>query len=217
MQRSETVVLVHGFCGSPLDMWPIARRLRRIGYGVVNWGYQSIGTRIESRADRLAQKLLTLDGRVPTKFHLVTHSLGGIIARAALANARFEKLGRVVMLAPPHRGSHIARKCSPYFAWLAPSLRQLSDDPDSYVNHLENSLLEHSIDFGIVESAKDRVIAKGCVHLEGCRDFAVVDGHHAILTWYRQTIRLVENFLTRGQFSPAKAHSEKQFGQIVDA
>jgi esterase/lipase len=51
---NDIVVLVHGLGGSRLDMWPLARQLRRRGYAVRNWGYRSVGQRIETHAARLA-------------------------------------------------------------------------------------------------------------------------------------------------------------------
>jgi triacylglycerol esterase/lipase EstA (alpha/beta hydrolase family) len=199
--QNEIVFLIHGLGGGRLDMWPISRRLKRIGYDVRNWGYRSLGNRIETHAERLGQELAALDRKLAGgKIHLVTHSMGGIIVRAMLADIDLRKLGRVVMLVPPHRGSQVARKLSGYIGWLTPSLSQISDSADSFVNRLPNSLEQKGIEFGIVESAKDRVIVQGGVYLNGCRDYARVNGHHGVLTWYPQTAQLVEDFLATGSF-----------------
>ena len=128
--------------------------------------------------------------------------MGGIIARKMLAEHEFVNIGRVVMVAPPNQGSHAARKLTRYIGWLSPSLNQLSDSQNSFVNQLPNSLKDHGIEFAIIESTKDRVIVQGGVHLDGYRDYARVDGHHGFLTWHRETIRLVENFLVHGEFEP---------------
>ena len=198
---NDIVVLVHGLAGSRLDMWPLGRRLKRRGYAVRNWTYRTIGQRIETHAERLAEDLLATAGDMPAgKIHLVTHSMGGIIARTMFANHEIDKLGRVLMLAPPHRGSHAARKMAPYFGWLTPSLKQLSDAEDSFVNQLPNSFQSADIEFGIVEATKDRVIEQGAVLLDGYRDYARVKGHHGVLAWYPQTIQLAENFLVHGSF-----------------
>ena len=198
---NDIVVLVHGLAGSRLDMWPLGRRLKRRGYAVRNWTYRTIGQRIETHAERLAEDLLATAGDMPAgKIHLVTHSMGGIIARKMFANHEIDKLGRVLMLAPPHRGSHAARKMAPYFGWLTPSLKQLSDAEDSFVNQLPNSFQSADIEFGIVEATKDRVIEQGAVLLDGYRDYARVKGHHGVLAWYPQTIQLAENFLVHGSF-----------------
>ena len=112
------------------------------------------------------------------------------------------------MIAPPHRGSHAARKLAPFIGWLTPSIRQLSDHSESYVNGLSNSLRDNGIEFGIIEAKNDLVIEPGAVHLDGHRDFAIVDGRHGVLTWYSQTIRLVELFLTSGSFSDVTSRQE---------
>ncbi len=202
--QNDVVVLVHGLGGSRIDMWPISSRLKRLGYEVRNWGYRSLGNRVETHAQRLGKELSLLDGKMSDgQLHLVTHSMGGIIARTMFADFEFKNLGRVVMLAPPHRGSHVARKLTPLVGWLTPSLEQLSDSADSFVNRLPNTLKQKEIEFGIIESTKDRVIEQGGVHLEGYRDYARVEGHHGVLTWYSNTIRLVEDFLTQGKFCVA--------------
>lgn len=204
MGNSETVILVHGLCGSRLDMWPLARRLSRTGYRVLNWGYLSLLGRIEEYADRLFYVLREVENG-PTRFHLVTHSMGGIIARKVLLEHDFNRLHRLVMLAPPNRGSFVARHLSPYLNWLAPTLSELSDSPESYVNLLGNPLLQRKLEVGIIEALQDRVIAPGKVILEGYTDLAQVDGHHGVLSWYPQTMKLVCNFLQYGRFNLTEA------------
>jgi triacylglycerol lipase len=201
----ETVVLVHGLCGSRLDMWPLARRLRREGYSVHNWGYLSLLGRIEHYAEQLTKVLHLANSEAAGRFHLVTHSMGGIIARTVLMEQQFNRLGRFVMLAPPNQGSFVARHLSPYLNWLAPTLDQLSDAPESYVNQLGNPLENSALELGIIEARKDRVIAPGKVVLAGYRDIAQVDGHHGVLAWYPQTMKLVSNFLATGRFQEASS------------
>jgi hypothetical protein len=135
--------------------------------------------------------------------------MGGIIARKVLLEHEFDRLGRFVMLAPPNQGSFVARHLSPYLNWLAPTLSELSDAPDSYVNQLGNPLLHKNLELGIIEAARDRVIAPGRVLLEGYKDLAQVDGHHGILSWYPQTMQLVCNFLSFGRFQVAELTSSE--------
>ena len=202
--KQETVVLVHGLGGSRLDMWPISRKLKQTGLNTINWGYSSIGRRIEEIADKMETQLSEINEQsAGSEFHLVTHSMGGIIARTVFARRSLKNLGRVVMLAPPHRGSDVARMLTPYLGWLAPSLEQLADTPGSFVNRLPNSLRQNNIEFGIVEAKRDRVVPTGHTRLDGYQDISQVDGHHGVLTWYPQTIRLVESFLNSGSFSEA--------------
>ena len=201
-QQQEIVVLLHGLGGTRLDMWRMAGRLKRRGFNVKNFGYRSFGNRIETHAERLGAFLKKLHQQHSgTTIHLVTHSMGGIITRTMLTEYNFDCLGRVVMIAPPHKGSHAARKLHRYFGWLTPSLRQLSDVEDSFVNQLPNSLCEKDIEFAIIELTKDRVIEQGRVLLDGCCDYARVDAHHGIAPSYDETITLVEDFLVKGKFN----------------
>ena len=200
-KSSDIVFLVHGLGGSRIDMWPLARQLRRSGFEVKNWSYRTLGHRIETHANRLGTDLTAIDNEpLDRKIHIVTHSMGGIITRSMLADFSIQNLGRIVMLVPPNQGSHIARKAVRYFGWLTPSLQQLSDAPDSFVNQLPNTLQQQGIEFGIIESTKDRVIAQGGAHLDGYRDYARLDIHHGVIQWYSQTIQIVGNFLLKCRF-----------------
>lgn len=199
----NNVFLIHGLGGTRFDMWPIGRRLKRSGFDVKNWGYRSLGNSIETHAERLALELqankkLKTDKAVD----FVTFSMGGIILRTMLSRHEISNIGRVIMLAPPHHGSHTAKWLSRYIGWATPSLAQISDDPNSFVNNLPNPFLDQEIEFGIIVAGKDRVIAPDCVELEGFRDIATVNAHHGILTWYSKTAQLVEDFLTHGSFNP---------------
>ena len=198
---NDTVVLLHGLMGSRIDMWPIARRLQKLGYRTLNWRYRSVGKKIETHAQQLGERLAELDQAAEHRFHLVTHSMGGIIIRAILEKWTFQNLHRIVMLAPPHGGSHIARKLAPLFNWMTPSLSQLSDKPGSYVNGLSNSFLDNQIEFGLIEASRDRVVAPGKAIIAGYKDLVSVDGHHAVMTWYPLTQKLVEQFIADGNFA----------------
>ena len=207
-QQQDIVVLLHGLGGTRLDMWRMAGRLKRLGFRVKNFGYRSVGNRIETHAERFGKFLTQLsENEAGATIHLVTHSMGGIITRTMLAENDFDCLGRIVMIAPPHKGSHAARKLNRYIGWLTPSLLQLSDVEDSFVNQLPNSLREKGLEFAIIESTKDRVIAQGKVILDGYCDYAQVNAHHGIAALYDETITLVEDFLVNGKFNETASGS----------
>ena len=67
------------------------------------------------------------------QIHLVTHSMGGIIGRIALAEYMPLRFGRFVMIAPPNRGSHVAARLAPYLGRICPPLVQLTDGSESFV------------------------------------------------------------------------------------
>lgn len=182
----------------------MSKRLERQGFDCWNWNYRSFGRQIETTVDLLGRDLSRLNRRCCGRFHLVTHSMGGIIARAVFETWKFDRMGRLVMMAPPHSGSHVARVLAPWFNWLTPSLGQLSDDKNSFVNQLPNSFLNNQIEFGLIEAKRDRVVRQGSVVISGYEDYATVDGHHGILPWYPRTMELVENFLASGRFADGR-------------
>lgn len=197
----EIVILIHGFFGSRLDMFLIKRHLNKSGFDTRYFCYSSILTKIPSLGASLASELEALENDSSIKrFHLVTHSMGGIVARSAFENQSFQKAGRVVTLTPPNRGSHVARLLAAPFGWVFPSLKQISDDASSYVNSLGTFEASRQVELGIVRSLKDRVIAQDCVQLSGCHEMIDVRIHHGVITWYPQTARLVEQFIRCGTF-----------------
>jgi pimeloyl-ACP methyl ester carboxylesterase len=91
-------------------MWAVARRLRAAGYAEValpTFGYHLSG--LDVHAPRAAAVLAGLAERHPDALvDLVTHSYGGVLARAALAEPGCPPIRRLVMLSPPNQGAAIA-------------------------------------------------------------------------------------------------------------
>ena len=103
---NDSVILVHGLAAHPLMLSILAGRIRRAGFHVRNWGYPSIWGDIPKHAQRFGKLLQQYEtNNEVQRFHLVTHSMGGIVGRRALADFAPEKLKSIVMIAPPNNGS----------------------------------------------------------------------------------------------------------------
>lgn len=105
----ESVYCLHGFLRSCNSMKKISTAFEQKGYNVVNWGYPSREKTIEEHAEDLVENLVKTAAVNPNEpIHFVTHSLGGIITRAALNHPKCPeeaKMGRAVLIAPPNQGS----------------------------------------------------------------------------------------------------------------
>lgn len=198
--EQDQVVLVHGLAANRTIMGSLARSLGRAFSRVVNWGYSSLWSPIERHGRKLADELRRLDEEGPGRIHLVTHSMGGIIGRIALAEFMPQRFGRFVMIAPPNRGSHVASWLAPYLGRICPPLVQLSDGRESFVCSLP---LPKVTDLGIIAARRDFLVNPASVRL-GCEsDFIVLPGLHSSLLWSQATAEQVRHFLENGHFRRA--------------
>jgi pimeloyl-ACP methyl ester carboxylesterase len=194
------VVLIHGLGANGfLLMWLLARRLKRAGYGTLTWSYPSFTQTIESHGERLQRSLAELDADpAVTRIHLVSHSMGGIVARYAMNLGRPTKLGRFVMVAPPNKGSSLAAFFGPVLRRCFPAIEQLAARPDSFVNKLPEP---QGVEIGIIDASIDFLVGAGNTSLTCQRDHIVLRGSHTLLVFQRRLAGEVIQFLATGRFS----------------
>ena len=117
---ADTVVLLHGLGRGPSSLALLAEDLRAAGYTVRNLSYPSQRLPIVELSELTLGPVLgpsAPSGRV----HVVTHSLGGILVRRWRHDHGVSpRLGRIVMLAPPHGGSEIVDTLSDWraYCWI---------------------------------------------------------------------------------------------------
>lgn len=206
--KAEAVLLVHGLGGHRILMQRLSRQLSAKGYRVVNWGYRSVWGDIRDHARRLRQRMERLElAAPPTQLHLVTHSMGAIVARAALADYAPDSLKRIVMLCPPNHGSHVATRIAPWVGWLSQPLTQIRDATDSYVNSLPQDLAQR-YSVGVIMAGGDFVVQPSSTHLPGVLDQITLPGRHSALLFNSQTATEAAHFLKFKRFTPsARQHA----------
>jgi pimeloyl-ACP methyl ester carboxylesterase len=200
------VVLVHGLMATTAIMASLAKSLGKVFSGTLNWGYSSLWSPIEQHGLELAALLRRLDREGHERIHLVTHSMGGIIGRIALAEFCPRRFGRFVMIAPPNRGSRVASYLAPVFGRFCPPIDQLADTETSFVCSLPPPCVK---ELGIIAAKTDYMVLEPATRL-GCeKDHIVVPGQHTSLLFRPETARQVQHFLEHGSFCRERvAHSQ---------
>lgn len=186
----ELVVLVHGMGRTRLSMVPLEMVLERAGYEVMNWGYSSFCCSVA--------ELLGHPERRGSRVHFVGHSLGNIIIRWVLAHESADAFGgRVVMLAPPNRGSAAADRLSGALGWLLKPLPELT--PDS-IRSVESLTLPPETTVGVVAGRYDWKVSVPNTRVRGMESHVVVPAMHTFIMLRPDVHRLVLGFLSTGEF-----------------
>jgi len=197
----ECVSLVHGFLANTLMLSVLGQRLNRRGYLARPWGYRDMRSSILVHAKAFARELARLDAdRAVGTIHLVTHSMGGIVARAALELHRPEKLGRFVMLAPPNRGSFMATATAGLLGGVFRPVAELTTAKDSLVNSLG---MPTGVEVGVIAAGHDALVAADSTRPDAPHAHATLPCLHSSLLFRRDAADMVAAFLACGEFSAA--------------
>ncbi len=212
----DCVILLHGLARTSSSMKKMQLALESDGYRVANESYPSREYPIETLAplaiDAGLQNCATLGAT--GSVHFVTHSLGGILVRQYLANQPIERLGRVVMLGPPNKGSIAADKMRilPGFEIInGPAGKQLGKGRESVPLSLKAPDFEFAVIAGsqtidpitsaILTNPDDGKVSVEDTKLAGMSDFALVKVSHAFIMKNEQVIGMVKNFLHFGRLA----------------
>jgi triacylglycerol esterase/lipase EstA (alpha/beta hydrolase family) len=106
---SRTVVLVHGYCCNRAAWWWLARRLCGADWNVATLNLEPVFADIEDLAKQLGVRVEQACAAAGVeRVALVTHSMGGLVARAYLRRVGAHRVDRLITLGAPHGGTRIA-------------------------------------------------------------------------------------------------------------
>ncbi|MEA4863209.1 MAG: esterase/lipase family protein [Victivallaceae bacterium] len=204
----EIAVLVHGLFHRAAVMHNFARFMADHGYRAICYDYAT--TRGDyfhhaARFKRFLQRLLR--DNPGSRINIVTHSMGGILTRLALADKTDplppERFNRIVMLAPPHRGSPQARRYTDLMpaltGMLVRPLRDLSDAPESSIHLLP---WPEGYTVGVIAGTYDKSVKLDSAPFEGQSEFLELPCGHSFMMFNPEVHAETLHFLKNGCFRP---------------
>ncbi len=208
------VILLHGLVRTRWSMRRPAGQLCRAGYTVVNVGYPSRSCTIEVLAHTVLPPAINeLKQQGCHCIHFVTHSMGGLLVRAYLAEQPLPGLGRVVMLSPPNQGCELVDYFS-RFRWFHALFGPAACQLTTVVNGLPRRLGPLSCPVGIITGvrpviplfsrffagANDGRVSVASAQLPGMADFITVPLGHSLLMNSNEVLVQILFFLANGRF-----------------
>jgi hypothetical protein len=212
--KKECIILLHGLARTKKAMSKMASVLNDNGYLVVNVDYPSRSYEISYLSQTyLPPAIFECQENSVSKIHFVSHSMGGILIRHYLSTNSLNKLGRVVMLSPPNRGSEVVDKLKNvpgFYALNGPAGQELGTDENS----MPNKLGVADFDLGIITGNKsinlilsmlipgddDGKVSIKRAKLEGMKDFLVMPHSHPFIMQKDEVIQQTMHYLHNGYF-----------------
>jgi pimeloyl-ACP methyl ester carboxylesterase len=214
--QNETVILLHGLARSGRAMNKMEKSLKTVGYRVINVDYPSTTDTVENLTTNIFQSLESTLGRFGGEkqtVHFVTHSMGGIILRQHLEHHEMPNLGRVVMLAPPSRGSEVPDKLGKFRLFQrinGPAGNQLGTGTNSLPLRLKAPEFELGVIAGdrsinpilsmLIPGPDDGKVSLARVKPENYTDYLELHVTHPCMVWNKTVIAQTKHFLAHGKF-----------------
>ncbi len=211
------VVLLHGIARTFRSMRKLERALRLAGFATLNLDYESRKKPLDALAADIHPAITDFSERIDGPLHMVAHSMGGLLARVYVASHRPHRLGRVVMLGTPNRGSEVAdllKNLSIYRAFYGPAGLQLSTGQDGTLTALPppdytvgiiagTRALDPLASMLILPRPNDGRVSVQSSRLDGMADHVTVKASHTGLVRHPAAIDQTIAFLQDGRFRSA--------------
>ena len=213
-KSGEPVVLLHGLALKPVTMKKLASGLEEAGYRTCRISYPSREHPIDTLVARFVlPKVRRCFPKDTLPIHFVTHSLGGIVVRKLEGLPGAPRIGRVVMIAPPNKGSEVVDSLAHlkvFKLWNGPAGDELGTDSASFPNRLGPPGFEFGVIAGtrtlapwfstMIPGDDDGKVAVEHTKLEGMKDFVTIPAAHTWILWTDEAVRQTVSFLGTGKF-----------------
>ena len=206
-------------------MSKLERALRSEGFATLNLDYPARKQPLEGLVEEVHRAAGGFIGRGAGQVHVVTHSMGGLLARAYIARHRPGALGRVVMLGPPNGGSEVADLLAgnpAYRRFFGPAGAQLTTRADERLRGLLGTVDyplgiiagDRSVNllssWLVIPRPNDGRVSVASTAAKGMADHVTLHATHPLMMRNPEVIRQTLQFLRHGRFTarrPAGAGS----------
>ncbi len=195
-KSQATVVLIHGWAVRASSLEPFARFLQRENFNVLNYDYPTSEKNIREHAEIFMHKLR--QEKISAPVYFLTHSMGGIILRHAIAlmnESELNNIAAIVMLGPPNCGS----------PWAIPGEMLLKNnhsvtDLVPFSEALRLDLPEKMPPLGIIAGTRDIIVPEKYTAAPGQFQMISKEYSHAGLRNPEKTGRDVLKFFREKRF-----------------
>ncbi len=188
----------------------LRRQIQAAGYETWARTYPSRSRSLQELGDQVVTQIRDELGDRPVA--AVTHSMGGVLARHMAAALPWQRL---VMVAPPNRGSAVAATINenPIFRWFyGPAGQQLASPEHWPVPDLpfaviagtrglswKNATSVLSAGLKVFAGPNDGTVSVDETQLDGMADFATVDATHTWIMYHPEVVEMILRFLETGR------------------
>ena len=205
---TDHVILLHGLWMRGAAMGVLCRRLTPHGYAFQEFTYPTITGSLADATTALGAFVDSVPGET---VHLVGHSLGGVLICALLERSLPERIGRVVCLGSPLRGSKTAARLlrwpgGRHFVGKCLGDVHARGGFEAWRAGVEVGSIAGRMPFGVgrllgpFPEPNDGTVAVDETRIAGFKDHIVLPVSHVALLWSAQAAAQVAHFLESGRF-----------------
>jgi triacylglycerol lipase len=210
----EHVIVLHGLA---LNRWwtaGLAESLKRAGYEVHNVSYPSRRRSFEALVDIFLKPLV--DSIPGEKVHFAVHSMGGLLVRLYAKKYGVGRIGRVVMLGTPNKGSEVADflRGLGLFKWY---FGATGINLGTAAECLPGSLGPVGFECGVIAGTNhwfhfptsfvarlprpcDGIVSVESTRVDGMKAHVTCWADHSLMVWHPAVWKLTASFLREGRF-----------------